>query len=73
MTLLDRIADALSARAIPHALIGAIALAAHGVSRSTLDRDLLVTDPQVLDEDFWRAFPPPARELWALIVSGASS
>lgn len=33
---------------IDFALIGAAALAAHGVGRSTLDIDILVTDPRVL-------------------------
>jgi hypothetical protein len=44
----------LSDRGTPHALIGAAALAVHGVSRSTLDQDLLVDDSRVLDSDFWR-------------------
>jgi hypothetical protein len=37
------------------ALIGAAAMAAHGVSRSTLDQDLLVMDPRVLDAAFWKS------------------
>ena len=53
MTLLDRVVDVLARETIAHALIGAAALAAHGISRSTLDRDLLVTDPRVLDLRFW--------------------
>ena len=53
MTLLDRVADRLSRQGIAHALIGAAALAAHGVSRSTLDHDVLVTDLRVLDDRFW--------------------
>ena len=33
------------------------ALAIHGISRSTLDLDLLVTDQRVLDRTFWNALP----------------
>jgi hypothetical protein len=54
VTLLDQIVRILQRHAIPHALIGASALAVHGVSRSTLDQDLLVTDPRTLDEAMWR-------------------
>jgi hypothetical protein len=53
VTLLDRVRAHLDERGIAHALIGAAALAAHGVSRSTLDQDLLVTDRTVLDTAFW--------------------
>lgn len=53
MTLLERVVAILSQHEIRHALIGAAALAVHGVSRSTLDQDLLVHDPRVLDEDLW--------------------
>jgi hypothetical protein len=53
VTLLERVAAILSARGVRHALIGAAALAVHGVSRSTLDQDLLVHDRGILDSDFW--------------------
>jgi hypothetical protein len=43
----------LRLRDVPHALIGAGAMAVHGVSRSTFDLDLLLTDPAVLREPFW--------------------
>ena len=56
MTLLDRVAALLSEHAFPHALIGAAALALHGVSRSTLDQDLLVQDRRVLESGLWSAF-----------------
>ncbi len=49
MTLLAQVADVLRRERIDFALIGAAALAAHGVSRSTVDIDLLVTDPRALD------------------------
>ncbi len=39
----------------PHALIGAAALAIHGVSRSTHDLDLLATEPSCLDPRQWSA------------------
>ena len=53
MTLLDRVVAYLADQHISHALIGAAALAVHGVSRSTLDHDLLVVDRRVLDRGFW--------------------
>ena len=55
MKLLERVAAILSEQAIPHALIGAAAMAVHGVSRSTLDLDLLVQDRRVLGSSFWGA------------------
>ena len=45
MTLVDRVSARLQAAGIPHALIGAAALAAAGVARSTFDIDLLTVDP----------------------------
>ena len=53
MTLLARVVDALRSREIPHCLIGAAALAAHGVSRSTQDIDLLAADPAALSDMTW--------------------
>ncbi len=38
---------------MPHCLIGAAALAAHGVSRSTQDLDLLVVGPEALEDATW--------------------
>jgi hypothetical protein len=38
LTLLDRVSAALASRGIDHAIIGAAALAAHGVARATLLR-----------------------------------
>ena len=43
----------LEACGVPHAVIGAAALAAHGVTRATADLDLLVTDPRCLDAAVW--------------------
>lgn len=45
----------LRARSVPHALIGAAAMAGRGVMRATDDLDLLVTDPTVLREASWKA------------------
>ena len=56
MTLLRRVAAFLGERDIAHAVIGAAALAIHGVSRSTLDQDLLAVDRRVLDAELWKAF-----------------
>jgi hypothetical protein len=53
MGLLDDVTSVLAAAGIPHALIGAAAMAVHGISRSTVDQDLLVTDPHVLHDAFW--------------------
>lgn len=55
MTLLDRVHAVLESQGIPHALVGAAALAAAGVSRSTFDIDLLVTDTTVLRPAAWEA------------------
>lgn len=56
-TLLGMVAEHLERRGVPFALIGAAALAIHGISRSTLDLDLLVTDRRVLAATFWDALP----------------
>jgi hypothetical protein len=53
MTLLARVCGLLDAARVPHALIGAAALAARGVARSTYDIDLLTTDVRVLAAGFW--------------------
>ena len=53
MSLLADAVRVLAARGIEHAIIGAAALAAHGVARATSDLDLLVTDPACLDEALW--------------------
>lgn len=55
LSLLHAVARELAARRIPHALIGAGALAVHGVVRATADLDLLVTDRAVLAPGAWRA------------------
>lgn len=54
MPLVERVAGLLTAAGIDHALIGASALAAAGVSRSTMDIDLLVVDRRSLDDELWQ-------------------
>ncbi len=53
MTLLGRVVQLLTDQQVAHAVIGAAALAAHGVARSTYDIDLLTTDSRVLTTDLW--------------------
>jgi hypothetical protein len=53
VALIDLVAELLEKHSIAFAVIGASALATHGVSRSTFDIDLLTVDTQVLSEPFW--------------------
>ncbi len=53
MSLLARVSRLLRARGIDHAVIGAAALAAHGVARATADVDLLACDARCLEEELW--------------------
>jgi hypothetical protein len=53
MAFVNRVADLLDERHIAFALIGAEAMAARGVPRSSYDVDLFTVDPQVLQEPFW--------------------
>jgi hypothetical protein len=52
-SLLRRVHERLADGGITHALIGAAALAIHGISRSTFDQDLLVMDRRALDPTMW--------------------
>jgi hypothetical protein len=54
MTLVERVVALLAAHDIPHALIGAAAMAARGIARSTYDIDLLVADARVLEPTLWK-------------------
>jgi hypothetical protein len=58
MTLADRVAAVLDRAGIPHALIGAAALAACGIARSTFDIDILAVDSRCLDAALWRDLEP---------------
>lgn len=51
--LLREVLDILERRGAPTALIGAVALAAHGIVRATLDYDLLVLDRGTLEAATW--------------------
>jgi hypothetical protein len=53
LTLLARVAAHLRQQAVPFALIGAAAIAVHGVSRATQDLDVLVLDPRCVTPEFW--------------------
>jgi hypothetical protein len=53
MSLLPRIRETLDAAGIPYAMIGALALAAHGVNRASVDIDLLTVDLSCLKPDLW--------------------
>lgn len=53
--VLARVVQVLQQRQIPFALIGAAAMAAHGVSRSTFDTDLFSVGASALDDGVWRA------------------
>lgn len=57
--LMARVIRRLTERGIAHRLIGASALAVHGVARSTHDVDLLATDPAALDRTVWEGVTPP--------------
>jgi len=53
--LLHRVVAILSDEQIAYVVIGASAMAAHGVSRSTIDIDLMTLDPRVLKTTMWSA------------------
>lgn len=53
MSLLKNVVTLLKERGTPFALIGATAMAVHGVSRSTRDYDLLVVTPDCLSTTYW--------------------
>ena len=55
MSLLARTGHHLREHNSAFAVIGAAALAVHGVVRSTQDLDLLVTDRRCLEADYWAA------------------
>jgi predicted nucleotidyltransferase len=51
--VLARVVALLRDRGIPFAVVGAAAMAVHGVSRATRDVDVLVLDPACLAEATW--------------------
>ncbi|HEX2252871.1 MAG TPA: hypothetical protein VHQ65_06370 [Thermoanaerobaculia bacterium] len=54
---IHQVIDYLEERSVPSALIGGLALAVHGIDRSTQDADLLALSRRVLDETFWQQWP----------------
>jgi hypothetical protein len=54
LTLLADVTAILARGEIAHAVIGAAALAVHGVARATADLDLLAIDDRCLDSSLWR-------------------
>lgn len=58
LNLLGRVSAELNRTATPHALIGAAAMAVHGVSRATRDLDLLATERSCLDANRWAPLQP---------------
>ena len=61
MTLAARVIAHLERHGVPAAVIGGVALGAHGIARATLDTDVLVTDTAVLSSVFWRGMRGAAR------------
>ena len=53
VSLLDRVTAILDRADVPYAVIGAAAMAAHGVARSTHDIDLLALAGSCLDRALW--------------------
>lgn len=53
LTVLAGVTSILEGAGIAYALIGAAALAVHGISRSTFDIDLLVVDRRCLAPEMW--------------------
>jgi hypothetical protein len=56
MSLFAEVLQLLERERVPHALIGAAAMAVRGVSRSTADVDLLSVDAGILRREAWAAF-----------------
>jgi hypothetical protein len=53
VTLLAQVSAVLDAHGVVHAVIGAAALAVHGVTRASADLDVLATDARCLDPGWW--------------------
>jgi predicted nucleotidyltransferase len=51
--LLSDVCATLTRSGVRHALVGATALAAHGVARATMDVDLLTVEDRVLNPEMW--------------------
>ncbi len=53
MSLLSDVVAVLERADVAHALIGAAAMAVHGVSRATADVDLFTIDEKSLQRELW--------------------
>jgi hypothetical protein len=53
VSLLSDVVAVLERAKISHALIGAAAMAVHGVSRATADVDLFTVDGKALQDELW--------------------
>ncbi len=58
MSLAGRVVAFLRSKEVPSAVIGGVAMAVHGIARATVDLDVLVVAPEVLDASFWDALGP---------------
>jgi len=63
MSLLGAVVGVLQGEGIAHALIGAAAMAVHGVSRATADVDLLTVDRAVLHSKVWQGLKTAGVEI----------
>jgi predicted nucleotidyltransferase len=70
VSLLAEVVAVLREKGIDHALIGAAAMAIHGVSRATVDVDLLTVDTRVLQADLWSGFG--VRDISVRVLEGDS-
>jgi hypothetical protein len=61
VSLLSQVVERLESERVSCALIGAAAMAVHGVSRATADVDLLTIDARVLRDEFWAPLAAPRR------------
>lgn len=68
MSLLAEVLHLLEQEGVPHALIGAAALAIRGISRATADIDLLSVDTRLLRREVWADFE--ARGLLLRVIKG---
>lgn len=60
MTLVEHVARFFEEHQIAYALIGASAVAARGLARSTYDVDLFTVDKRVLENEIWEPIRPLA-------------
>ena len=63
MTLLARTAETLDRAGVAYAAIGGVALATHGLCRSTFGVDLLAVDERCLQPGFWPGQPAAGVEV----------